>query len=99
MYEEALSWNTQGYTIVLERDINEMFINSYNPEWVRAWDGNTDIQPCFDYFSVITYITEYFTKDDSGMIAKLVEMLKDSDCQSLHEKMILVMNIMKVTFI
>ena len=92
LYEEALSWNTQGYTIVLERDINEMYINSYNPEWVRAWDGNTDIQPCFDYFSVITYITEYFTKDDTGMIAKLVEMLKDSDCQSLQEKMILVMN-------
>ena len=91
LYEDALSCSTAGYSIIIERDIDEIFINSYNPEWARAWNGNTDIQLCLDYFAVITYITDYYTKDDSGMMSKLIEMLKNSDDDSLKEKMKLVM--------
>ena len=46
-YLEALSWSRAGYSIHLKRDIDEIFINSYDPEWIRAWDGNIDKQPCF----------------------------------------------------
>ena len=53
----------KGISIILQRDIDEIYINNYNPEWLLAWDGNIDIQPCFDFFGVITYITEYFTID------------------------------------
>ena len=92
MYEEALKYSTPVYTLVLQRDIDEIFVNSYNPEWARAWNGNTDLQVCLDYFAVITYITEYYCKDDSGLMTKLIEMLKNSECDTLKEKMILVMN-------
>ena len=92
MYEEALTYSTPGYTLILERDLDELYVNSYNPEWARAWNGNTDLQVCLDYFAVITYITEYYTKDDTGMMTKLIEMLKNSECETLKEKMILVMN-------
>ena len=63
LYVEALKTSFGGYSNILERDISEMFVNSYNPEWARAWNGNHDIQLCLDYYAVITYITEYFTKD------------------------------------
>ena len=56
-YLEALSWSRAAYAIHLKRDIDEIYINSYNPEWLQAWDGNIDIQPCTDFFGVITYIT------------------------------------------
>ena len=56
----------KGVSMVLQRDIDELYINNYNPEWLRAWNANMDIQVCFDFFAVITYITEYFTKDESG---------------------------------
>ena len=92
MYEEALKYSTPGYSLVLERDLDEIFVNSYNPEWARAWNGNTDLQVCLDYFAVITYITEYYCKDDSGLMTKLIEMVKNSECETLKEKMILVMN-------
>ena len=72
--------------------MSEIYVNSYNPEWARAWNGNTDLQICLDYFAVITYITEYYTKDDSGVMTKIIEMLKNSECGTLQEKMILVMN-------
>ena len=45
-YEEALSFTKTGYKVVIERDLTEIFINSYNIEWMEAWDGNMDIQPC-----------------------------------------------------
>jgi hypothetical protein len=37
-------------------------------------------------------LLSFYTKDDSGMMTKLVEMLKNSECGTLREKMILVMN-------
>ena len=64
-------YTKKGINVILARDIDEMFINNYNPEWLRAWNANIDIQLCFDIFTGITYITEYFTKDESGTSAFL----------------------------
>ena len=61
-YEEALSYTKTGYKVIIERDLTEIFVNSYNIEWMEAWDGNMDIQPCFDHHATITYITDYFAK-------------------------------------
>ena len=64
-YEHALSYTNGGYKIVQERDLTEIYINSYNIEWIRAWNGNMDMSVCLDYFAVITYISDYFSKDDT----------------------------------
>ena len=53
----------RGYTVIVKRDVDEIFTNTYNPEWIKAWDANSDIQFCGDYFGVITYVTDYFMKD------------------------------------
>ena len=92
MYKSALSMSKSGYTIILERDIDEMYVNSYNPEWARAWNGNHDIQICLDYFAIITYITEYYTKDDSGTIQLLLDALKNNPSQNLKDRMKVLMN-------
>ena len=77
-YEVAIRESSQhGIKVVLARDIPEIYINNYNAEWIRAWDGNLDIQIVFDFFSVITYITEYFCKDDTGTTAFLKEAAKN----------------------
>ena len=86
-YLEALSWSRAGYSIHLKRDIDEIFINSYDPEWIRAWDGNIDKQPCFDFFEVITYVTEYFTKDESGTAEVLKKVIEENPDDSANEKM------------
>ena len=77
-YEEyiaAISTSNHGYKVVLRRDIDELFVNSYNAEWIRAWNGNIDIQICLDFFAVITYITDYYSKDDSGTLQLITEAL------------------------
>ena len=78
-YETALKESSKkGVRIVLERDLNESMINNYNSEWLRAWNGNLDVQICLDFFSVITYITEYYCKDDTGTTTFLLEAAKNS---------------------
>ena len=86
-YLEALSWSRAGYSVHLKRDLDEIYINSYNPEWIVAWDGNIDIQPCSDFFGVITYVTEYFTKDETGTAEILRKVIEDNPDDSTKEKM------------
>jgi hypothetical protein len=82
----------KGHTILLERDIDEGYINAFNPEWLEAWGGNIDLQPCFDYFAVITYITDYLTKDDSGVTAILREVMKRTEQDETKERMQMLIN-------
>ena len=91
-YEKALSLSSKGYTVWIKRDIDEININNYNPEWIKAWNSNMDIQPCEDYFAVITYVTDYYMKDESGTVGVMKEVLQNSPDESLRKKMQLVKN-------
>ena len=86
-YLMALSYSRAGYSYHQKRDIDEIYINSYNPEWLRAWDGNIDIQPCFDFFGVITYVTEYYSKDDTGTMEVLKQVIESNPDDTTREKM------------
>ena len=62
-YEQAvIEQPRKGSEVLLRRDIDEIFINNYNPEWMVDWNANIDISPVYDYYGTITYITDYFTK-------------------------------------
>merc|ERR1712105_254112 len=61
--------------------------NNYNKEMILAWDGNLDIQVCLDFFAIVTYISDYYSKDDSGTIKFLKEAAKDSQNDSLKNQM------------
>ncbi len=92
-YEEALGLSLKkGYAVVLRRDIDELYTNTYNPEWIKSWNANMDMQICLDFFAVITYITDYYMKDDSGLLPFLKEALNQNDDDGLREKLNLVKN-------
>ena len=63
-----------GSTVHLQRDIDEIYVNNYNPEWIMAWNANLDLQPVLDFFAVITYVTDYWAKSDEG----ITQHLKDA---------------------
>ena len=77
-YYEALEVSQNAACIILKRDPREAYINNYNPEWMKAWDGNMDIQVCLDYFAIITYITDYYTKTESGVTKAISAAVKAS---------------------
>ena len=57
-YYKALGVSKTGKVIILKRNVGkEMWVNNYNPEWIKAWDGNMDIQLCLDFYAIVTYIT------------------------------------------
>ena len=91
-YQNALTISTKGYSVWLKRDIDEIYINNYNPKWIKAWNGNMDMQPCSDYFGVITYVTDYYMKDESGTVGIMKEVLQNSPDETLRKKMQLVKN-------
>ena len=86
-YENALSVNKSGYCPFYKRDVSETMVNTYNPEWLSAWNGNMDIQLCLDFFAVITYISDYYSKDDSGTMQLLIDALKDAENEDLRTKL------------
>ena len=61
-YENALILTAAGYSIHMKRDVDEINVNFYNSEWIKAWNGNMDIQLCLDYYAIVSYITDYYSK-------------------------------------
>ena len=90
VYKDALEVSSTGYTIVHERDIDEIYINNYNPGWIRSWNANMDLQLCLDFFAVITYISDYYSKDDSGTLKHIKEALREAGNEPLKAKLSLV---------
>ena len=65
VYHYCLTFCRYGTRVILQRDVCEIFVNNYNPHWMEAWNGNMDLQICLDYFSIITYMTDYVTKPET----------------------------------
>ena len=91
-YMKALAISKVGYKVVLQRDLDEIYVNSYNIEWLRAWNANMDLQVCLDFFAVITYITDYYSKDASGTMRIINEALKKNECKDVKDQMHLISN-------
>ena len=55
-YHKLLSFSVKGYSVVLKRDISEIYINNFNSEWLPVWNSNMDVSPVFDYHAVVVYV-------------------------------------------
>ena len=86
-YEKALSHTSTGYKVVIERDLTEIYVNSYNIEWMEAWDGNMDLQACFDHHATITYITDYFAKMDTALMELINSVLQQDNSGNAKDRM------------
>ena len=42
-YETALGVSNHGYRIIHKRDVDEIYVNNYNPEWIVSWNANMDL--------------------------------------------------------
>ena len=85
-YETALAHSDVSYGIHYSRDLDELFVNHYNPEWIESWNANMDIQLCLDFYAVLTYISDYYGKDETGTTNFIKAALKDNPNDSLKEK-------------
>ena len=77
-YECMLGISKRGYGIHYKRRTDEIFVNSYNPHWIKSWNANMDFQITLDFFSIITYITNYYTKVKLYILAFEIFLKKDN---------------------
>ena len=54
-YKEALRVSERGKTVILKRSVKDRMINNYNPMFLKAWNGNLDIQFCQDTYAGNTF--------------------------------------------
>ena len=94
-YKEALSISERGSILILERNVNERFINNYNPLWLSAWNANIDIQLAFEIYAVLTYVVSYYGKDETGLTKFLSDTLKNCRHLPWKEKL----NALKFSFL
>ena len=83
-YMSALSQTKSGKQIILKRKPNERFINQYNPDILRIWRANMDVQFITDVYSCVMYITSYMLKSERSMselLKKVAEEAKSSEIQ------------------
>ncbi|XP_073688692.1 uncharacterized protein [Garra rufa] len=67
MFEKAYNECSKKKSIVLKRNPKDIWVNQYNRDLLRAWQGNMDIQYVTDAFSVVVYILSYITKAEQEM--------------------------------
>ncbi|XP_052412218.1 uncharacterized protein LOC127957635 [Carassius gibelio] len=67
MFEKAYNECSKKKSIVLKRNPKDVWVNQYNRDLLRAWQGNMDIQYVTDAFSVVVYILSYITKAEQEM--------------------------------
>ena len=79
VYHSALSISSRGKIVILKRNLNELYINNYNSKWLTAWNGNMDLQFCCDPYAVVTYICDYYSKDETGLTDVLKQTVKQLD--------------------
>ena len=97
MYYMALQHSPKGYVVIQKRDLDEIMVNSYNKEWMECWDGNMDLTFCFDFFGIITYMTEYFVKDETKTMEAIKAVLKSNPTDDTKEKMKVIANAFMVS--
>ena len=83
-YIDAISTSIQeSATVLLKREVKNLFVNGYNASIMRLHKANQDLQICIDQFSCAQYICGYLTKAESG-ISKLLKTVNE-ECNNLRE--------------
>lgn len=67
LLDEACSTLTKKTSVTLKRQVQDVWINQYNPDLLRCWNANIDIQYIVDAYSCVVYIISYISKAEREM--------------------------------
>lgn len=58
---------------ILQRTPEETMTNAYNPDILKAWKANMDIQVIGSVHGAARYITNYIAKEESADVRQAIE--------------------------
>uniref|UniRef100_A0A671XJ70 ATP-dependent DNA helicase n=1 Tax=Sparus aurata TaxID=8175 RepID=A0A671XJ70_SPAAU len=76
-YFSAVQRLANNHVVMLRRHPNDCWVNAYNPDLLRAWNANMDIQYVIDDYSCIMYMMSYVAKPEHEMTEFLKNVIKD----------------------
>ncbi len=59
IFEKAYQLTSKKTSVVLKRNINDVWVNQYNKDLLRCWNANLDIQFVCDAYACVVYIISY----------------------------------------
>ncbi|XP_067257297.1 uncharacterized protein [Chanodichthys erythropterus] len=80
-FEMAYNRITKKTNVVLKRKPSDVWVNQYNPDLLRCWNANMDIQFVVDAYSCIVYIISYISKAEREMGLLLANAQKEAHSQ------------------
>jgi len=86
-YETALKQAKTCNAIFMQRTPQECCINNYNPNILKAWKANMDLQYVCDAYACIMYICSYVTKAERNMSDMLQAVAKQAGEQDVQQKL------------
>ena len=87
LYQRCLKESRKGATLVLKREVEDMFVNNYNPLVMKIWKANMDLQFVADPYSAIMYVLSYVMKSEKGMSDTLKSIAKERESEGVKEQM------------
>ena len=66
-FEKCLAILAKRNTPYLKRRVKDQWVNNYNPDLIRCWNANMDIQYILDPFAATMYMLSYLTKSEREM--------------------------------
>ena len=83
-YYWALSISSEKYfKLHLKMDTSSCFVNNYNPVLLTAWQGNIDLQPVYNYYKAVSYLTAYFSKLENSTSESMKQAVQEIKLQNL----------------
>ncbi|VDI50596.1 Hypothetical predicted protein, partial [Mytilus galloprovincialis] len=77
-FEDASNILTKRNSVTLVRTPSDLWINQYNPDLLRCWNANMDIQFITDVYACVVYIISYISKAEREMGVVLQNASKEA---------------------
>ncbi|XP_048251539.1 uncharacterized protein LOC125379306 [Haliotis rufescens] len=86
MFQVACDTLSKKTNVVMKRNPNDVWVNQYNPDLLRCWNANMDIQYVVDAYSCVVYIISYISKAEREMGLLLNHAQKEANKDNTDAK-------------
>ena len=87
MYLCGLKICSTGNSVVMQRKPSESWINTYNPDVIRIWKANMDLQYILDPYACVMYIAAYMLKSERSMGELLKQVSKECGSEDIRTQL------------
>ena len=67
IYTDALNISQKGPNVILKRNVQDVFINACNLDFLYLWGGNIDLQYVVNEIAAVMYVCSNMTKEEKAM--------------------------------